>query len=258
MGDVAYGSTADGVFKEALEYLQQKKALPAEAYRQLEGEAKARAFSVAGFSKAEILEQFLKELEKAVEEGETKAMFQERMNGFLEGAGYGALNPWRMDVVFRTNLQTAFNAGHYKSMTEPEVKKRRPYWQYQTAGDGDVRPAHAAMEGRVYRCDDPIWDVWYPPNGFRCRCIVASLTEEQVRREGLMVEELMPHEVDRETGEAIFYWPDKGFTGNPAKTVFRPNMECLRPDLQAVYRDVQREHDRKRQNKPRKGAVGKS
>lgn len=44
------------------------------------------------------------------------------------------------------NLQTAYNAGHYKAMTEPEVAKRRPYWQYQTAGDGNVRPAHAAME----------------------------------------------------------------------------------------------------------------
>ncbi|MFR9233745.1 MAG: hypothetical protein ACLVLH_12370 [Eisenbergiella massiliensis] len=25
-----------------------------------------------------------------------------------------------------------------------------------TAGDENVRPTHAAMEGKVYRCDDPI------------------------------------------------------------------------------------------------------
>lgn len=250
MGDVVYGRTEEGVFKEALEYLKRKKPMPKEQYDRLEEEARARAFTVSGFTKAEILEQFLQELEKAVEEGETKASFQERMNGFLESAGYHVVNPWRMDVIFRTNLQTAYNAGHYKAMTDPEVRKRRPYWQYQTAGDGNVRPSHAAMEGRVYRCDDPIWDVWYPPNGFRCRCIVVSMTEEQVRQRGLAVDDLMPHEVDMKTGEAIFYWPDKGFTGNPAKAVYQPDMKCLRPELQAVYRNVQKEHDRLRENKP--------
>lgn len=140
-------------------------------------------------------------------------------------------------------------------MTEPEVAKRRPYWQYQTAGDGNVRPAHAAMENRVYRWDDPVWDIWYPPNGFRCRCMVVSLTEAQVRGRHLTVENLMPHEVDRRTGEAVFYYPDKGFSANPAKNVFRPDLESIRPDLRAVYQDVKREHDliRKKQREKASG-----
>lgn len=251
-GDVIYSGTKDGVFREALEYLQQKKTLPAKLYYQLEGEARAKAFTVSGYTAAEVLEQFLKELEIAVEEGTTKETFQERMNEYLESAGYNGLNPWRADVIFRTNLQTAYNAGHYKAMTDPAVRQRRPYWQYQTAGDNDVRQSHAAMEGRVYRCDDPIWDVWYPPNGYRCRCIVVSLTEEQVRQRGLQVDTVMPHEIDNRTGEAVFYWPDKGFTGNPAKTVFKPDMSGIRPDLKAVYQDVLKEHDRMRQKQGEK------
>lgn len=249
MDDVIYSGTKDGVFQEALDFLKQKKVLPAELYYRLETEARDKAFTVSGYTAVEMLEQFLKELEAAVENGTTKETFQEQMNGFLENAGYESLNPWRMDVIFRTNLQTAYNAGHYKAMTDPTVRKRRPYWQYQTAGDGNVRPEHAAMEGRVYRCDDPIWDVWYPPNGFRCRCIVVSLTADQVQQRGLQVDQVMPHEIDSQTGEAVFYWPDKGFTGNPAKTVFKPDMETIRPDLKAVYRDVQKDHNRKRRNK---------
>lgn len=252
MGDVIYSGTKDGVFQEALDYLKQKKILPAELYYRLEGEARNMAFTVSGYTAAEVLEQFLQELEAAVENGTTKEAFQEQMNDFLESSGYEGISPWRADVIFRTNLQTAYNAGHYKAMTEPEVRKRRPYWQYQTAGDGDVRESHAAMEGRVYRCDDPIWDVWYPPNGFRCRCIVVSLTAEQVESRGLQVEQLMPHEIDSSTGEAVFYWPDKGFTGNPAKTVYKPDMEGIRPDLKAVYQDVQKDHDRRRRNKDKK------
>lgn len=252
MGDVIYSGTKDGVFQEALDYLKQKKTLPAELYYRLEGEARDMAFTVSGYTAAQVLEQFLQELEAAIKNGTTKEAFQEQMNVFLEVSGYEGISPWRADVIFRTNLQTAYNAGHYKAMTEPEVRKHRPYWQYQTAGDGNVRESHAAMEGRVYRCDDPIWDVWYPPNGFRCRCIVVSLTAEQVESRGLQVEQLMPHEIDSSTGEAVFYWPDKGFTGNPAKTVYKPDMEGIRPDLKAVYQDVQKDHDRRRRNKDKK------
>lgn len=248
MGDVVYSGTKEGVFKEALEYLEQKKTLPAKLYYQLEAEARAQAFTVSGYTAAEILERFLQELEAAVEEGTTQETFREKMDNFLKDEGYDGLNAWHSDVIFRTNLQTAYNAGHYKAMTDPAVQKRRPYWQYQTAGDGDVRPSHEAMEGKVYRCDDPIWDVWYPPNGFRCRCIVVSLTEDQVKQMGLQISDLMPHEIDRQTGEAVFYWPDKGFTGNPAKTVFKPDMETIRPEIQAVYRDVQKSHDFRRKN----------
>ena len=48
----------------------------------------------------------------------------------------------------------------------------------------------------------------------------------------------MPHEVDRRTGEAVFYYPDKGFSANPAKNVFRPDLESIRPDLRAVHQDL--------------------
>lgn len=244
MADVSYGSPKDGIFREALDFLKKKKPLPAKEYRQLEDDAKAKAFTVAGYTTAEVLEEFLQELEVAVEEGSTKEAFQERMNDFLGSAGYEGMNSWRADVIFRTNLQTAYNAGHYKAMTDPTVRRLRPYWQYQTIGDGHVRDTHAAMEGRVYRCDDPIWDIWYPPNGFRCRCSVVSLTEEQVRQRGLQVDTLMPHQIDYSTGEAVFHWPDKGFSDNPAKAVYHPDMQGIRPDLKKVYEDTLRERKR--------------
>lgn len=246
--DVVYSGSREGIFKEALDFLKEKMSLSNELYQKLDAEGKAKAFTVSGYTSLEVLERFLQELEDAVKSGITKEAFKEQMDEFLKVKGYNSLNPWQTDVIFRTNLQTAYNAGHYKAMTEPEVRKRRPYWQYQTAGDKHVRTEHAVMEGRVYRCDDPIWDIWYPPNGFRCRCTVVSLTEGQVKKLGLTVDTLIPHGIDNDTGEAVFYWPDKGFTGNPAKTVFKPDMQGIRPELKKVYEDTQREHHRKRQN----------
>ena len=121
-------------------------------------------------------------------------------------------------------MQTAYNAGHYKSMTDPITMKLRPYWKYTTAGDGQVRETHAMMEGRIYRADDPIWDIWYPPNGFRCRCSVVSLTKAQVERSGVEVSKSAPYDIDFSTGEIKYRFPDKGFSNNPAKNAWKPDL----------------------------------
>lgn len=49
--------------------------------------------------------------------------------------------------------------------------------QYRTAGDGQVRPTHAALEGIALPATHPRWDELMPPNGWRCRCRIV-----QVRR----------------------------------------------------------------------------
>lgn len=225
-----------GVFREALEFLKAKKAVPKEIYLQLDEEARARAITVSGYTSAEVLDEFLKELQKAVEEGGTRAEFQEHMNRFLEEKGYEGLNPWKAETIFRTNLQTAYNAGHYKRMTSPNLLRRRPYWQYVTAGDSKVRESHARMEGRVYRADDPIWDVWYPPNGFKCRCTVVSLSEEQQKRRGIQVEQAPPTSLT--DGRVLF--PDKGFSANPARRMWKPDLSVLSPSVRKVYQEAKR------------------
>lgn len=233
--DVIYGRSEDFVFKEAVDFLKKKKVLTAEEYKKLSAECKARAFTVSGYTSLEILQEFLDCLVKAVEEGRTKEQFQEEMNRFLEEHGYEGMNPWKCDVIFRTNVQTAFNAGHYESMTDKTTMQLRPYWRYLTAGDGHVRESHAAMEGKVYRADDPIWDIWYPPNGFRCRCMVVSLTRRQVEQMGLPVETMAPHDVDYSTGEILPIFPDRGFSNNPAKAVWKPDMSNISPELKQIF-----------------------
>lgn len=47
-----------------------------------------------------------------------------------------------------------------------------PNLRYNTVGDANVRPAHAALNGIVCAVDDPFWDVHFPPNGWGCRCTV--------------------------------------------------------------------------------------
>jgi len=64
----------------------------------------------------------------------------------------------------------------------------RPYWMYVAIIDPSTRPEHAAMNGRVFRYDDPIWQTHYPPLGPGCRCRVRALTESQVKARNITVE----------------------------------------------------------------------
>lgn len=223
------------MFKAAVEFLKKKKSVSKEEFLKMDEASRAKAFMVSGYTKAEVLDSFLQALTEAVELGSTKEEFQKKMDTFLEENGYEGVNPFKADVIFRTNLQTAYNAGHYKSMTDDTVMKLRPFWQYRTAADGNVREEHAQMHGKVYRADDPIWDVWYPPNGFRCRCSVVSLSERQVKERGLTVETKPPRKVDRETGEILESRPDKGFATNPAKQVWEPDLTVLSTPVRKVF-----------------------
>lgn len=49
-----------------------------------------------------------------------------------------------------------------------------PYLRYDTVGDKNVRPEHARLNGVFLPIDDDFWDVWYPPNGWGCRCDVTQ------------------------------------------------------------------------------------
>jgi SPP1 gp7 family putative phage head morphogenesis protein len=49
-----------------------------------------------------------------------------------------------------------------------------PFILYRTAGDGRVRDEHRALDGMSQPVDSPIWDKWFPPNGWNCRCTVSQ------------------------------------------------------------------------------------
>ena len=54
--------------------------------------------------------------------------------------------------------------------------------QYCTAGDNDVRPEHAALEGVTLPPSDSFWMMYMPPNGWRCRCLVKQVIKGKYER----------------------------------------------------------------------------
>jgi SPP1 gp7 family putative phage head morphogenesis protein len=223
-------------FDDAIAFFKDRMALPAKVAQGLPREAQDRAFWVAGVQAEAVVGELHGAVLKALEKGTTLADFQREAAGVLKKAGLSPAGPYQLETVYRNQVQTAYSVGRYRQMTDPAVLKARPFWQYRTAGDGDVRPSHAALEGRVFRADDPIWDQIYPPNGHRCRCRVVTLSARQMERRGLKAEQgdKVLGQTEEHDGQMVVVRPDTGWNTNPGKSAWggldRHRMEELREE----------------------------
>ena len=101
MSEALYGSFKDFIFKKAVKFLRGRKALPKDVYMKLDDEARAKAFTVSGYTALEVLQEFSNALADAVEQGKTKDDFLKEMNTFLADRGYEAMNPWKSEDVYK-------------------------------------------------------------------------------------------------------------------------------------------------------------
>jgi SPP1 gp7 family putative phage head morphogenesis protein len=192
---------------------------------------RAHTFKIAEEVSAEVLEQVKAEVDRAIESGATVEEFRRAVDALFEAAGYAKLSPWRIETIYRNNLASSYQAARYRQMTDPDVVAALPYWQYSAVMDMKTRPAHAFMNGKVFRVDDPIWKVWFPPAGWNCRCGVRAMSAEMVEAWGLTlsnagelpeyIEAVNPKTgqpiINRKTGEVkmIRIYPDKGWDKLP-------------------------------------------
>lgn len=228
-------------FEEAVKYFGDKLVLTPKEFYKLAEEYRSLAFTVSGYTKVQTLKKFHDEILNAIENGLTMEQFKETMNDFLAAKGYEGLTAFQADNIFRTNVQSAYQAGHYEAMTSPMVKKLRPFWLYDAVNDRSTRPSHLAMDGKVFPADHPIWDVWYPPNGFRCRCGVRTLSERQVQAMGLTVETEVPKVEELSDGRVVNILPDPNFSRNTAKERFTPDLKGYPESLKKAYGKQQKQ-----------------
>jgi SPP1 gp7 family putative phage head morphogenesis protein len=244
-------------FKRAIEFLQQRVPLPTETWTDLSGMAQEWAFTVAGLTSAQLLQSVYDLTTQAVENGMLISEFQEQFDSLYQRSGYAPMKPWRSQLVLLQNMRTAYGAGRWRQMTDPEVMARSPYWQWVHDDPITPRPHHLALHLKVFRADDPFWLTCYPPSGFNCRCKVFRLSDRQLRAENLRVEDApAPRQfLDRATGERISVpaitvgdktvpIAEAGFQYAPGSSdrqqraeILEKSINRLNPRLQAVVRE---------------------
>lgn len=185
----------------------------------------ARAFTISGITNAEILADIQEEIAGAMKAGTSIAEFRTGLKTYFENLGYDSLHPYRIDTIFRTNMQGAYQAGRYRQMTSPAVLAARPYWRLVAVLDGSTRSDHGAMHGKIYPAGHSLWDTWYPPNGFNCRCTVVTVSAREMEQEGWKVET---------KDSARLLAPDSGWAHNPATEIWTPDLKKYGPKLRVL------------------------
>lgn len=202
-------------FEQAIESARARRVtLPETYYGVLQGIERAEAFSVAGIAALDQLQQTLDSLTRAMQEGETFGDWKLRM---LKAPDVLALPKHRLDNIFRTNIQGAYARG--RCVHIERNKHTRPFLMYSAINDDRTRPAHHAMNGHVAKVGDNVWKTWTPPCGYRCRCTVISLTEEQAK--GKQAADKARLDADPEAAmaraQAVAGGPDKGWDYSPCE-----------------------------------------
>jgi SPP1 gp7 family putative phage head morphogenesis protein len=150
--------------RSAQAFWRDKVLLDAGEYKLLATEAKARAFAISTMTKGDELQTVFNALQRAIDDGVTFKDFQADSEEVMVKRGFDTAKPWRLANIFQTNIQTAYNVGRYEQLqSERDVF---PYWMYDAINDVVTRKKHLDMDGRAYPVDDPIWNSWYPPNGY--------------------------------------------------------------------------------------------
>lgn len=202
--------------EEALAWWQNKVPVSKPEFEDMTAEARARAFTAAGLHRLDQVSLVHKAIEGSIAAGRPMEEFKREMGKKLDGR----LSAYRLETVYRTNVQSAYHAGRYSQMMR--ASETMPWWRYVAVDDSSTRPSHKALNGLVRRYDDPFWDDFYPPNGFRCRCTVQALSDRQMLQKGYEAGEGTPGMllwVDPKTGAEtpVVPRPDLGFYGNVGK-----------------------------------------
>jgi uncharacterized protein with gpF-like domain len=232
-------------FAEAIALFKAKLSLPTETWDAIWKDAHDTGFVVAGAMTADLLTDLRAAVDKALTEGTTLAEFRKDFDQVIERTGweYNGGRNWRTRLIYETNLRTAYAAGRYDQMQDPDVKRLRPYKIYKHGDSIVPRPEHLKWHNLVLPADDPFWQTHFAPNGWGCKCNVFTLSERDLAKMGRSGPDTAPKIETYEwtnprTGETIDVPEgiDPGWDYAPGAKKWAPDMgrypEPIRNDLE--------------------------
>nr|WP_241699981.1 phage minor head protein [Tabrizicola sp. SY72] len=148
-----------------------------------------RGFMVAGATKAELLADLAKAVDKAIAEGRSLEEFRGDFRSIVEkngwhgwtGEGTTKGEAWRTRVIYRTNMATTYAAGRRAQLLAGNFA----FWVYRHGGSREPRILHLGWNGLALPPDHAFWATHSPPNGWGCSCyVVGARTAAGIRRVG--------------------------------------------------------------------------
>jgi len=214
-------------------------------------QAHQKSFTVAKVMKLDILQDLKNEVEKIFDSGITFEQFRKNLEPILKKNGWWGKvkasdvpgydpssgidpnkivqlgSPHRLKTIYRVNASVGYNSACFKSQWAN--RGSRPYWWYIQLDRPTKRISHEPFDDKVFMCDDPIWNIIYPPSGWFCMCSVRALTKDEVEQHGLKI-----YNGD-EFSAAISKIPPE-WAYNPGKENFKPDLSKYDKDIASQYK----------------------
>ena len=99
---------------EALEFWRGKVQLSPREFYSLAEQYRVRAFTGSRLARADMLGEIFESIDQALAEGVSFGAWKKSLAPIWEENGWTGVRAWRVDNIFRTNVQTAYNVGRYK------------------------------------------------------------------------------------------------------------------------------------------------
>lgn len=198
---------------------------PTQTWTDVEPQFHDRGFMVAGATKAELLADLAKAVDKAIAEGRSLEEFRADFRSIVEkngwhgwtGEGTKKGEAWRTRVIYRTNMSTTYAAGRRAQLLAGNFA----FWVYRHGGSREPRILHLGWNGLALPRDHEFWVTHSPPNGWGCSCyVVGARTAAGVRRMGGDPNKTLPdgwQSLDPKTGAPKGI--DRGWGYAPGATV---------------------------------------
>lgn len=162
-----------GVFRpdEIIAIFEARKILERAEYDQLLVWARARAFTVAGKTKEEILDVIKPLVREGIYTGKNKEWFVAQTETVLK-AGHAK-------TIFQTNFATAYNYGRADAVFDPGVRGIFAAASYYVVDDDRTTDICRALIGKIIPLSEMLHGQFVPPLHFNCRTVMVFLTHNQ-------------------------------------------------------------------------------
>ena len=164
-------------FAEAIKYFADKVPVVYEKFDTITAKFREQKFWVKKITDLELTKKVKASIQNSLKNGSTFEQWKKSVD--LKG-----LSDLYLENVFRTNMTTAYSNGRYEQQVDMDSVFK--YWLYDAIMDNRTSLICSELDGRIYRSDNPIWNIIYPPNHYGgCRSDVIALSDYDIRIMGI-------------------------------------------------------------------------
>lgn len=169
---------AGSAYDEALDFLQQRLNLTPEQIAAIEQQYAPVALKVTQGLSGAVEKRMQQATRDATAQGLSVRDGVKLYRQELANAGVTPANDYALEAVFRTQVQTAYSAGRWQSLQDPDIDEI--LWGYEYAAIEDDRTTELCqdLDGTIRPKDDPIWSTYWPPNHFSCRSTTLEVFDD--------------------------------------------------------------------------------